>query len=508
MANRAVPEPQFPSYWTQTSERSEFPTARGRIQVDVAVVGGGITGLTTAFLLKREGLRVAVLEADRVSGSATAGSLGRLSALGALTYATLESERGAEAARTFAAANQWALEWIVETVGEVGIDCALRARPVLTYTTEPDGVEAIDREVAAARRAGLAVELVEESDLPFPIKAGAYLPSQAQFHPLQYCLGLARFVNGDGSVVLEGSRVTEVIEDSEPLSVQTSGGARILASWVVMACGLPPFDRGGFFARTVPLQSHCLALEATAPLPDAMSMSSDEPVRWLQSVQRPGRSPILLVRGEDHRAGEGEDAREYFARLEAFARRRFRVGEVAASWSSQDYAAADGIPMVGRVPFGSPRLLVATGLKKGGLTMGSAAARIMSDLVVNRPNPWAPLFEAGRSRFPPSAWESARAQATTTEGAGRSPRPPGQENAPETVSPGSAAICTQDGESVAVFRDQDGTLHVLSSTCTHRGCQVAWNSAERTWDCPCHGSRFGLDGQVVHGPAVTPLRQI
>jgi glycine/D-amino acid oxidase-like deaminating enzyme/nitrite reductase/ring-hydroxylating ferredoxin subunit len=507
MTHGANSGPRYPSYWKQTNEPSEFPPANGPTSVDVAVVGGGITGLTTAFLLKRAGLRVAVLEADRVGGGATGGSFGRLSALDALAYATIERERGPEAARTYAAANQWGLAQISDTVHDLDIDCGLTTRPALAYTAEPDGVEEIEREVAAARRAGLAVERVDDSDLPFSIEAGAYLPGQAHFDPLRYCLALARFVDGDGSAVFEGSRVTGVAEDTEPLSVQTRGNARILASWVVMSCGLPPLDRGGFFARTVPVRSHCVAIEARAEdLPDSMAMSSHEPFRWLQAVPRPGERPLLLVGGEDHRLGEGADARDRYARLEAFARQHFPVGEVAACWSTQDYATTDGIPMIGRVPFGSSHLLVATGLRRGGLTLGPAAARILSEMVMERPSPWTGLFEADRSRFTPAAWESARTQTSAARRMGRGRTPQGDLAPPETVPPGSAAICSRDGESVAVFREEDGTLHVVSSICTHRGYQVAWNPVDRTWDCPCHGSRFGIDGQVLHGPAVFPLR--
>jgi glycine/D-amino acid oxidase-like deaminating enzyme/nitrite reductase/ring-hydroxylating ferredoxin subunit len=504
MMNPAGPPPRYSSYWKRTTAPSRFSPASGRIHVDVAVVGGGIAGLTTAFLLKSAGLRVAVLEADRVGGGASGASLGRLTALERLTYAAMEQARGREATRTYAAANQWALTWITEIVHRLGIECALHPRPGLVYTTDPNSTRAIEREIAAAGRAGLAVQGVDASDLPFPIEAGGYVPDEAHFNPLRYCQGLAHVINVDGSSVFEGSRVVEVDGETQPLSVQTSGGARILASWVVMASGLPPIDRGGFFARTVPFQTHCVALEAKTPLPTSMALGSIGPVRSLVSVPRPGQLPLLLVQGEEHRPGAGGDARDHYAGLEAFARQHFAVGEVAARWASQGYAATDGIPLVGRVPFGSPHLLVATGLGTGGLTMGSAAGRIVADMILDRPNSWLGLFEAGRSRFPPSVWDKLR-----NEFAGTAERSwKGQEDPPESVPPGSAAICRLDGESVAVFRDHDGTLYVLSSTCTHRGCQVVWNPAERTWDCPCHGSRFGLEGQVLHGPAVSPLRQI
>lgn len=498
---------RYPSYWIQTADRQDFPVAHGTTSVDVAVVGGGITGLTTAFLLKRAGFRVGVLEAGQLAGGATGGSYGRLSALEAPPFATLEKERGTEGARIYAEALRWGLAQISDTVEELGISCGFTRRPALAYTTETDATGAIDVEVAAAQRAGLAVEPVADSDLPFPIEAGAYLPDQAHFHPLKYCLALARFIDGDGSAIFEDSRATRVSEEGDRLVVRTAGDARISAQWVVMACGLPPLDRGGFFARTVPLRSHCVALEGRGSLPDSLSIRCDEPARWVHSVPRSGKSPLLLVGGEDHPIGNGEDARDRYSRLEAYAREHFPVGNVEGCWSSQDYATADSIPMIGRVPFGSSHLLVATGLRRGGLTMGPAAARVLSNLVMEKPTPWGSLFEASRARFAPSSWDRVRAQAATA-GDGRSAWPAGGGDAPESVAPGAAAICTRNGEPLAVFREPGGTLHVLSAACTHRGCQVAWNAAERTWDCPCHGSRFGIDGGVLHGPAVTPLQRI
>ncbi len=504
--SKGPPEtPRYLSYWAQWGEPTRFPVAEGRMSADVAVVGGGITGLTTALMLKRAGHRVVVLEAARVGGGATGGAYGRLSVLEAPVLAALERERGPAFARLYADAVTWGMAQIADTVEGLGIPCGFTRRPIVAFTTEAGGVEAVDSEVAAARRAEVPVEAVLDSDLPFPIEAGAYLPDQAQFDPLRYCRALARAVDDDHPAIFEGSRVVDVSEEGDRLVARTAGGARIDASWVVMACGLPPIDRGGFFARTVPLRAHCVALEGRGSLPVSMAVHRDPPARWLHSVPRNGGPPLLFVGGEDHFPGDGGDARDRFGRLEAYAREHFPVGEVVGCWSSQDYATADGVPMVGRVPFGSRRLLVATGLGRAGLALGPTAARILSDLVMGRPSRWAGAFAADRARFTPSSWDRVRAQATTVGMVGRHIPPVGAGETPESLAPGTGGICVRSGEPVAAFRDWDGTLRVLTSACTHRGCPVAWNPTEQTWDCPCHGSRFGTDGRVLHGPATKPL---
>ncbi len=504
---RATPEPRHPSYWMLTSEGASFPPFRGEASTDVVVLGAGITGLTTALFLKRAGFRVVVLEAREVGGGITGNTTAKLTALHGLTYARLSDSEGAETARIYAAANLWAIGMISELVEELDIDCQFERRPVLTYTTDSEKSEDIEREVDAALNAGLSAELVRESDLPFPIAAGIQLPDQASFHPLRYVLALAMAVDGDGSYVYEQTRAVDVEENGEPITVQLEGGARVHASHVVSACGLPFLDRGGFFATAYPSRSYCVALESDGALPESMSINAERPTLSVRPITAPGGGKLLLVAGHDHKVGQAEHTSDHYAFLEDFAHRCFPVGAVAARWSSQDYIPVDGLPMVGRMPFSSDRLYVATGFKKWGLTTGTIAGRILTDLIEGRENSWASIFDARRTKVLDGAGEALKEQANVAKRFVGDRIRQAAAGSPDELPPGAGAICKTDGEVVAAYREETGELHLLSPTCTHMGCRVTWNEAERSWDCPCHGSRFDVTGEILVGPAVAPLER-
>lgn len=496
------------SYWKQTANGAAYEPLREERSVEVAVVGGGIVGLTTALLLKRAGIRVAVLEARALGVGTTGYSTAKLTSLHKLVYADLEREIGESGTRMYAEANEWGISAIGALVEELRIDCRFERRPALTFTTDPDRTDEFEGEVEAARRAGLPVTAVVDSDLPFPIAAGILLEDQASFHPLRYCLALAREVHGDGSVIYEGTRVVDV-EDENPLQLRTDTGAAIRAAQVVLACGMPFLDRSGFFARMQPTRSYCMAMRGATSVPESMSINVEEPTLSIRPLPTDDGERLLLLGGAGHHVGRSSDGTEGNYRiLEDFGRRRFGAEEVVARWSAQDYVTLDRTPMVGRMPFGPESILVATGFAKWGLAMGTAAARILCDQILDEVSPWAQPFDASRSQLPDKLGKVIK------EGMGDAKRFVGdrlrQGSAPEVdeLAPSTGAICRHDGKAVAAFRDTDGRLHLLSPTCTHLGCRVVWNESEHSWDCPCHGSRFSVLGEILNGPAVRPLERI
>ena len=500
--------PRNPSHWKQTSEPANYAPHSGRTSTDVIIIGGGIVGLTTGLLLKASGLRVTLLEANRVGEGTTGYSSAKLTSLHRLSYASIEDAHGAETARVYADANEWALSRIAKFVEELGIDCQFQRRPALTFTRDTERIDEIDAEVEAGRRAGLPLEKVLESDLPFPIAAGVLLGDQASFHPLRYCVDLSRALDGNGCQVHEGSHVQEVEGDDDRIVVRTRAGGECEAPHLVLACGIPFLDRGGFFARVHPSRSYCVAMSGAESPPDSMSINIGEPTLSIRPVPVRDGSPLLLVTGADHKTGQAENHEGSWDLLEAFARREFGAREVVARWSSQDYMSVDGLPLVGRMRPSSQSIHVATGFSKWGLTLGTAAARILADGLAGTANPWADTFDAGRSQLRGGLGEAVR------EGLNDAKRFVGdrirQMDGPELeeLEPGSGAICRKDGDPVAACRDARGRLHLLAPTCTHLGCRVVWNGAERSWDCPCHGSRFSISGEILNGPALTPLKRL
>jgi len=500
--------PRHPSYWKETSEPGNYAPLSGRTSADVIIVGGGIVGLTTGLLLQASGLRVTLLEANRVGEGTTGYSSAKLTSLHRLSYASIEDTHGAEVARIYAEANQWALGLVAELVDELGIECQFQRRPALTFTRDAARTGEIDGEVEAARRAGLPAVRVSESDLPFPIAAGVLLGEQASFHPLRYCLGLAKALHREGCTVHEGSHVQEVEGDDDRVLVRTSGGAECEAPHLVLACGIPFLDRGGFFARVHPSRSYCVAMSGAESQPESMSINIGDPTLSIRPVPGANGAPLLLVTGADHKTGQAENHKDAWELLEAFARREFGAEKVVARWSSQDYMSVDGLPLVGRMRPSSQSIHVATGFSKWGLTLGTAAARVLADGLTGAENPWAETFDAGRSQLAGGLGEALH------EGLNAAKRFVGDRIRQldgldvEELAPGSGAICRKDGDPVAAYRDSAGRLHLLSPTCTHMGCRVVWNGAEQSWDCPCHGSRFSTSGEILNGPALTPLRPL
>ena len=490
------------SYWAGTAPSTDYPayTPDGRV-VDVAVVGGGITGLMTALLLAETGSSVALLEAGRVASGVTGYTTAKVTSLHGLTYASLERTFGRSGARTYAEANEAGVSGIARLVKELGIDCDFESLPAFTYTEDAARVAEIEAEVEAAARAGLAASFTTDVDLPYPVQGAIRVDDQAQFHPRRYCLALAAAIRDRGGAVYENTRVLGV-DPGVPCKLATEHG-ELPAAQVVVATHLPIFDRGGFFARTHPERSYALSATLAGPAPLGMYLSADSPTRSVRPVTAGGRE--VLLGGEGHKVGHEPDTRRRYETLERWARERFAVDEVTYRWSAQDYMPADGVPFIGPAGPGASRVFVATGFGKWGMSTAAVAAEILRDRIGGRDNPWAKFFDS--TRIDPKG----EARSVVKENVDVAKRFVGDRlrarGAPAATAlpPGEGGICELDGERVAAFRDDDGRLHTVSPRCTHLGCFVDWNTAERSWDCPCHGSRFDPDGRVLQGPAVRPL---
>jgi glycine/D-amino acid oxidase-like deaminating enzyme len=392
------------SYWVATTPETGFPRLPGGgLQVDVAVLGGGITGLTTALLVQQAGASVAVVEAGRVACGVTGYTTAKVTSLHGLTYAKLTSTFGAQGARAYGEANQAGLELIAGLVEELGIDCDFERLPAFTYTEDPLRVSAIEEEVEAAQQAGLPASFSSQIGLPFPVQAAVRFEGQAQFHPRRFCLGLAEAIVAGGGQVFEHTRALD-IRLGFPCTVKTGHGP-LRATHVVVASHLPFFDPAGLFAKTSPSRSYAAAVTLAEPAPPGMYLSADAATRSVRPLVGGGHQAVLA--GEEHKTGHGRDTRTHYQALEAWARERFPVRSVDYRWSAQDYLPADGVPYIGRLIPGYGRLHVATGFRKWGMTHSAVAALLLRDEITGRANPWSGLFRATRLHPLASARELA-----------------------------------------------------------------------------------------------------
>jgi glycine/D-amino acid oxidase-like deaminating enzyme/nitrite reductase/ring-hydroxylating ferredoxin subunit len=493
-----------PSLWVATTDGVSVPGSPGlpREPVDVVVVGAGITGLTTARLLVDEGLSVAVLEAGALAAGATGYTTAKVTALQRTTVSEIARRHGPVRAAAYAQANRAAVDMVATLAAKDGLECGLERAPACTYTEQADQVAEVEAESAALRDAGLPARLDAGTELPFAVAGAVWLDEQVQFHPRQYCLGLAAAVAGRNGAVHELTRVLDVDEASEGCTVTTDSGT-VEARHVVVASHLPFLHAGTYYARAHPYRSYALAARIRGPRPQGMYISVESPTRSVRSTA----DGWVVVGGEGHKVGQDDDTRRRYDALEAWAREHYDVERIGYRWSAQDYETVDGVPYVGRLTDHHHRVWIATGFRKWGMSNGTAAAMILTDLILGRDNPWAEAFDS-RRRAPKASLKTLVAENLDVGKRFVADRLHRQVPSASELAAGEGGIVDLDGDTVAAFRDDDGALHAVSPTCTHLGCRVAFNTAERTWDCPCHGSRFGVDGRVIEGPAVEDLAPV
>jgi glycine/D-amino acid oxidase-like deaminating enzyme/nitrite reductase/ring-hydroxylating ferredoxin subunit len=467
---------------------------------DTVVVGGGLTGLTTALLLARSGQSVAVLEARSLGAVTTGNTTAKVSLLHGAQLSHLLSHNSGDVARAYVEANREGQSWLLRYCQEH--DLPVQRRDAFTYAGSPDGAERVRREFDACREAGLDVTLESDTELPYPTYGAVRLPDQAQIDPLDVIEGLARDLRAHGGVICEGVMVTDVAEAGEHTEVTTAQGT-VRAGRVVLATGMPILAKGAYFARLKPLRSYALAFDVPGAIPQGMYLSVDEPTRSLRTAPSEDQE-LLVVGGNGHVVGREHAAAAQWKDLEAWTLEHFPGAQRTHSWSAQDYRSLDYAPYVGPIESGNDRVFVATGFNKWGMSNAVAASMALSGMLLDGTMKWADTLY-GR----PMTLTDAPDAVALNAGVGfemvkdwlgqtftRKPASPPAEGEGVVYREGigPVALCTVGGNTSKV-----------SAVCTHLGGVLGWNDAEKSWDCPLHGSRFTHDGHRLEGPALKDL---
>lgn len=490
-------------YWLASTPKTDYPELNKDIKVDTAIVGGGLVGITTAYLLKKQGVKVVVLEADKILKGTTGHTTAKLTSQHEIIYSELIKNLGKEKAKQYAEANEQAIRFVEQLSREEKIECDFSMQSAYIFAQTDQYFKQLENEANAAIELGLPASITPDCPLPFPVKGALRFDHQAQFHPRKYCLALAKRFHGDDCSIFENTRIVDV-HDGAPCTLITERGNKITADTVVVATHFPFFGSNQFyFTRLDPTRSYALGITTREKFPGGMYISAETPTRSLRTTPlREGE--LLLIAGEHHRPGEGPDTNLHYRNLLDFARKYFPSAEVKYRWSTQDYTTLDNVPYVGLLNPSMPNIYVATGFRKWGMTNGTVSARIISDLIVKRDNPWASVYDPARFEAAPMVKNFVTTNVDVAKhliGDKLSGVP--DEGEP---SPGEAKVIARDGEKVGLFKDRKGKIHAVDITCTHMGCDLMWNAAELSWDCPCHGSRFTYEGEIIEGPALKTLR--
>jgi glycine/D-amino acid oxidase-like deaminating enzyme/nitrite reductase/ring-hydroxylating ferredoxin subunit len=498
------------SPWVSTVEMPPTTALNQEIAVDVCVIGAGISGLSAAYLLGRRGKKVAVLDDGPIGG----GETGRTTAhiVNALDdrYYELERLHGTRGAQLAAESHSAAIDQVEEIVATEKIDCEFTRLD--GYLFEPKGGDPkdLERERDACLRAGLKVELVTRAPAPFDTGPALRFPKQAQFHPLKYLRGLALAIQRQGGQIFTGT-FAEEIRGGESCQVKSKTGRTVRAGAVVVATNTPVNDRVVIHSKQMPYRTYVIGVEIPKDAIEPILLWDDDmPYHYVRLMRAPegGRSDLLIVGGEDHKTGQHEEMSAPFGRLERWTRERYpMVGAVQFRWSGQVMEPVDAMGYIGRNPLDEENVYIITGDSGNGITHGTIGGILCTDLIMGRDNSWATLYDPRRKNLHPSASLEYTKENLNVVAQYRDYVTRGDVSSVDEIKNGAGAVVRRGLKHVAAFRDAQGVLHERSAVCPHLGCIVRWNHVEKSWDCPCHGSRFDPMGKVLNGPSLGDLNE-
>lgn len=496
------------SLWNSYAATTNFPSLQEDLEVDVAVIGGGITGITTAQRLSEEGFRVAVLEARKVGGGTTAHSTGNLYFTIDQILSSLQSTYDNGIIRNVVSSRFDAINLIADNVERFHIDCDFMRVPWYLYSSNEENARKIDEELETAIEAGVNMEKARAEDIPFHMVKGVKVGDQAQFNSLRYVQGLANEIESNTCRIFENTRVLEIEEDKEKVELKVMGGT-VRAKHAVHATHTPKGVDVQFHTVLGPYREYGVAAKLDAG-------TYPEGIYWgyynkgdkisFRSYSR-GHEKYVIAVGQPHKVGQAKDNNEHIQNLISFLKEHFEIGEVTHRWGGQHYHPSDKLPYIGRKSPGS-RVYIATGFSTDGLTFGTMSGMLICDSISGKENLYEEMYAA--SRFTPgkSAKEFLKENLNVAAQYLKDLPFSTDEEALKNLKNGEGRILEKDGHKVAASKNKKGEIAMHSAFCTHLSCVVSWNNAEKTWDCPCHGSRFDPEGMVLEGPALHPLKRI
>ena len=510
----------LPSFWERTAQKFSTSPVREDITADVCVIGAGIAGVTTAYLAARDNRQVVLIDDGPVGGGMTGRTTAHLVNAIDDRYLDIEKFLGEECARLTAESHTAAIHCAERIAREHNINCDFERVDGYLFLPPRGSVKELMEELEAIHRAGLTRVQQVESVPHTNITSEAVLrfPQQAQFHPLKFLNGVCEALVDSGGKIFTGTRVVAV-EDGDPVKIRTADGHTITAHAAVVATNCPINDRVVIHSKQAPYATYAICMRVTRPTEHALFWDTAQTAKEEKQEIGPvsyhyvrfasdEQGDVLIVGGEDHKTGQADDCPQRFLNLEQWARDRFPfVGDITDHWSGQVMEPVDGVAYIGRNP-GDKNVYVVTGDSGNGITHGLIAGMLIGDLIAGRENPWSKLYDPSRKTLKPRVVADYLAENANVAAQFRDYITPGSAKSVDEIEPRQGAVLRHGIKKIATYRDASGTLHAFSAICPHLGCVVRWNPCEKTWDCPCHGSRFDALGRVVNGPAISDLEPV
>lgn len=490
------------SYWILSSEGKKYMSLGSDMETECLIVGGGIAGITSAYLLSKKGVKVTVVDANKIGEGCSGRNTGKITSQHNIIYSKIKDEYNIDKAKSYYEANNKALDLMESIIKENNIDCNFERLPAYIFTEKEEYIKDIKDEFNVCKEIGIDCEYHEVLDLPLDIKVAMSFNNQAQFNPKKYIDAVAALIINQGGEIYENTTIKDV-DKRKVNKVTTEKGYAIYAKHLVICSHHPFYDGMSFyFARLEPERSYIVAMNKVKDFPKGMFINVESPSRTLRSYEGDGES-LVLVGGEKHRVGKSDENKDYYNILESYAKEKFGDSKIKYRWSAQDWISTDNIPYIGYINKEFNNIYVATGFSKWGMTNGTVAGMIICDLITEGEDEYKDTFTPSRTKSYLSA-QFVKQNVTVAV-----------EYISGMLRHGDTELSMENGEMKIVrikcvdygaFKDENGKLFIVNIKCTHLGCELTWNNAERSWDCPCHGSRFDYMGNVLEGPAVNPLK--
>ena len=491
------------SLWIETTKDEIIlnPLEKDK-ETEICIIGGGLFGLTTAYYLTQQGKKVIVLEKGEIGEKVSGNTTGKITSQHGLFYDHLINDYGKEYAKKYLEANEEAIENIKEIIKKEQIECEFYKQNAYVYTTQEDEVIEIQKEVEAVKELGKEAEFVTQTELPFKIKGAIKFKEQAQFHARKYMIGLCKAILKQNEIYAY-TTVTDVVKEGDEYNIYTDRG-NVKAKYVVIATHYPIINMPGFyFTKMYQSTSYLIAIETDKKLPQGMYISAKEPIYSFRTATYNGKQ-ILLIGGSEHKTGKAIEDNSNYEELEKKAKELYPDCKILFKWNTRDCISLDKIPYIGEYSNIMKNMYVGTGFKKWGMTLSNIAGKIVSDKIMGKENKYETIFNSTRIKPIKNRWEVKNMVEETVKSIVLNKFKIEPEDLKQ-IENDNGAIIEINGENIGIYKDTQGKIYAVKPNCTHLGCLLTWNNLDKTWDCPCHGSRFDYMGRNIYEPAIKDL---